>query len=40
MSADTTLMPIPGRQNPVPVPRAVKPRGYSGWGLPYWLGSE
>src|SRR6476619_1229868 len=26
MSADTDLMPIPGRQDPVPVARAVKPR--------------
>ena len=26
MSADTNLMPIPGAIDPVPVPRAVKPR--------------
>src|SRR4051794_8591629 len=26
MSADTNLMPIPGAVDPVPVPRAVKPR--------------
>ena len=26
MSADTTLMPIPGPIDPVPVPRAAKPR--------------
>ena len=26
MSADTTLMPIPGPVDPVPVPRAVTPR--------------
>ncbi len=26
MSADTTLMPIPGPVDPVPVPRAVVPR--------------
>src|SRR4051794_32009257 len=26
MSADTTLMPIPGAIDPVPVPRSVKPR--------------
>ena len=26
MSADTSLMPIPGRQDPVPVARAAKPR--------------
>src|SRR5438067_11366974 len=26
MSADTSLMPIPGAVDPVPVPRAVKPR--------------
>ena len=26
MSADTSIMPIPGPIDPVPVPRAVKPR--------------
>ena len=26
MSADTSLMPIPGPVDPVPVPRAVQPR--------------